>query len=207
MGKTEQLDSLFEKWRKKYNNNFSKDGIIKEEKWNEAVRKILFILKETNDYPDDLRKYVDEKPWKVLGYWSYGLQNVSKDIIPDFSEAWKNCEDYCRMIGILNLKKSPGGASADPQKIQDIAEDDKENIIEEIKIISPEIIVCGGTFDICKAIFHDVKEFGDRIYRFNKISESVWIDHVHPSQRNIRGDMMYYSLMVYYQKYLQKGLI
>jgi len=34
--------------------------------------------------------------------------------------------------------------------------------------------------------------------------DMLWIDYIHPTQRNIRRDMMYYALMVFYQKYLQK---
>lgn len=66
--KTEQLQELFEEWKaeqisrgEKIHKFFSKDGIIKEEKYEKTKPKILFILKEPNVLKDlDKEKYNDD---------------------------------------------------------------------------------------------------------------------------------------------------
>jgi len=63
MDKTTDLNKLFSNWKQKYPpGKFAEDGIIDEPSWIDAPNKILFIMKETNDYPGDVRAFVDEKP-------------------------------------------------------------------------------------------------------------------------------------------------
>ena len=112
MIKTEQLNKLFLGWKEanaSYKTSFSEDGIINEELWNKAgsKRQILFLFKERNKDGGerDFRKLLneDKNPWPTVGYWSYGLQNITD--LPRFEEAVKNSKDACRSSAIVNLKK------------------------------------------------------------------------------------------------------
>lgn len=207
MIKTQQLDNLFSEWKKvrpSYRTSFSEDGIINEELWDGAKKKIVFLFKERNGGEGDFRKLLDKdiNPWPVVGYWSYGLQNVTDNYLPNFEKAQKNKKAACRSSAIVNLKKTPGGGSSNMENIQQIAFLDKEFIEEELRIISPEIIVCGGIFDICRQLWDINEMISERVYKTAIFKDIVWIDFVHPASR-ISQDILYYALLYFFGKYLR----
>lgn len=211
MIKTQQLNKLFIEWendKPSYRNSFSRDGIINEELWNkvEAKRQILFLFKERNQDggEPDFRKLLDKdpNPWPVVGYWSYGLQNIVDNYLPNFEEAKKNSKDACKSSAIVNLKKTPGRGSSNMEEIQHIASSDKERIEEELRIISPEIIVCGGTFGICEQLWNMDEKMSERVYKTAIFKNIAWIDFVHPAAR-VNQDILYYALLYFFGKYLK----
>lgn len=206
MLKTEQLNSLFLKWKEYkplYKTSFSEDGIINEELWIKADIKIMFLLKETNNYIGDFREYVNKGPWKAIGYWGHGLQNIADFSYPDFAEARKenSYKYFCRSSAIVNLKKAPGGSSSNMNSIQEAAFSDREFIEEELRIISPKIIVCGGTFDICTKLWGKYEMISERVHKTAVFKDVVWIDFLHPRAR-IGQEFLYYALLHIFQKYL-----
>jgi len=205
--KTEKLNRLFEKWKESYGEereDFAEDGIVCEEKWETARRKILFLMKETNEFNRDLRHLIREKKdWNVLGYWAYGLLHATVDYIPPYKEAEKEqkCGEALPLLSsaVMNLKKLKGGSSADMEKIKEATERDKKRIKEELRIIKPEIVVCCGTWYVVKKTLLAEEEYSsigtlERCYRYE---DAVWIDFVHPGAR-LRHDMMYLGLVTYY---------
>ncbi len=190
------LDELFEKWKSSESVNsleFAMDGIIDETLWHSAPRKVLYLLKETNNFRSDLRILVKENPWKVIGHWTYALCNVQNGNLPSFSDADNNHNEFCNMSAILNLKKETGSSSADNDEVRRIAERDKELILEQLEIINPDIVVCGGTFHLIKDILITNSDPIDKDRRCYRINDTFWIDFCHPSAR-FRHDMMYYTL-------------
>ena len=218
MTKTEQLNSLFKEWQAKYpcyKDRFIRDGIVNENSWGSVVkRKTLFLLKDTNDkyyqslspsrknaYGDDIRKMLDDEPWKEIGYLSYGLQNTAKSLLPSFEDAAKNVTEASRQSAVMNLKKAPGKSYANPKEILESAKQQKEEIEKEIQIIYPDIIVLGGIGTILKEIFSH-RQLGERVYSFNIGSqEFLTVDFVHPQAR-VGDDILYYSLAAIFQRYL-----
>ena len=207
MSKTAELDDLFRCWQERYGKQkIVPDGIIREEYWGTAKRKILFLLKERNKKGNnsdaDFRKLVDAGPWPVLGQWAYGLMNTSVDHIPFFNEAnnKSNFQDSCRSTAIINLKKTPGVASADIDAVERVVQNDRDLIINELEIIQPKIIVCGGTFRLCQNLFpgRDFKQIveDDHCYL---LGDTIWIDFCHPSIPNIYHFIPYYGLMSVFQ--------
>ncbi len=207
MSKTEQLNNLFAKWREEYKGKeFAEDGIIDEECWNKAVKRILLVMKESNDYASDLRALGNKDPWRVEGYWSYGLQNTDRQTIPSFPLAYDdlNWKTAFRSSAVTNLKKAPGGSVAQMDIIKNVAQTESEFILKEIDIIRPDIIVCCATFNICREIMpSDVfTSIGpDGLCYTHK--DIIWIDYCHPGA-HYRHDMMYYTLMVLYQNCLRE---
>jgi hypothetical protein len=205
--KTDRLNSLFSEWKVKneaYQKGFAEDGIINEQFWNDekiTKKKVLILLKDTNDYIGDLRKLIDDNPniWSGIGYYNYAIQNTSISVVPSFSDARQNYKDYCRGTAIVNLKKITGGSINDKSETMRLAKEDKMYIDDEIRIIEPKVIICGGTFDICKELWNDLKEKSERVYEQGNI---IFIDYVHPSVPKIRHDMLFYALACYYQRYL-----
>jgi len=206
--KTPKLNELFQKWRQSYGDNakdFADYGIIQEDLWMKAKRKVLFLMKETNFFAGDLRKLARDNPWKVVGYWAYGLQNVTVEQIPPFVEAKReeNYKNAYSSAAIMNLKKMQGGPAADMIKVNDAVKRDAEFIKTELEIIRPEIVICCGTFGIVGNIISDFEKLvpEDRSYRH---INAVWIDYCHPSARYYYHRMMYYGLSAIYQNCLRQ---
>lgn len=206
MDKTTALNNLFVDWKQKYpSSKFAEDGIVKESLWNEAPVKILFILKETRDFSGNFRVEVYEKPWRILGYWAYGLINTKVDNLPPFANAKKadNWKEACRSVAILNLKKAPGGPNSDMKKIEENASKDKDLVVRELNIIKPEIVICCSVFNVIKRIFDfNFIEFPEQDERCYSYKDQIWIDYIHPSVRPLRHDMLYNTLLVHYQNAL-----
>lgn len=220
--KTLLLDELFTEWEPSvfrlpgHNGQpedkgpFIRDGIIREDLWNENKRKVLFLLKEINkgkheglhpDYHNDFRKNCDEIPWRRLGEWAYGLQHAGTSI--DFrnpkEEEWKQA---FRSTAILNLKKTAGGSTINWSVLRQYAlhESERARLQKELEIINPRIIVCCGRtigdsmFEIARGIPLTSCGPGDlacssssngisaNLY-YESETQRVWIDFVHPSIR------------------------
>jgi hypothetical protein len=162
-------------------------------------------LKDTNNFSGDLRKLIKEGPWEVMGIWGYGLQNTNKVSIPLFNLSYQNLRHGCLSTAIINLKKAPGRGIADYFKILDAVRKDSELIKKEISIIQPDVIVSCGTFGFINELYPNALtnpfDPDRRCYRFDN---RLWIDYSHPSARCSR-DIMYYSLMMFYQKALLLG--
>lgn len=204
--KTERLNALFEEWKRSYKEPdlaFAEDGIINENEWNEAPRKVLFLLKETNKYAGNFRELAQKSPWRVPGYWAYGLQNLQRGHIPPFAEAKeKYGEAFCRSA-LVNLKKITGGSAAKDEKIKGAARDDAKYIIKELEIIAPEIVVCGSTFWIVREVLlpGDFEPIGPVPEMCFMRKNVLWIDYCHPGARCCH-DTMYYGLVMMYQNCL-----
>lgn len=216
MKKTKELNRLFEQWKasnKEYKNNFAEDGIIEEARWENSKRKILFLLKETNELTSDLRNYIKANGPKGsnllhnVGRWAYGLQRTNKLYFPYCLEA-DNLENKLNALlssAIINLKKSAGEGSADMEEIKTCALRDKEFIRKEIGIIDPELIICGYTFylDVFEEIFSEFNKNPLDPDRFlYKLKNYLIIDFWHPAGRSSKH-MLYYTLCSAFQKYCQ----
>jgi len=203
--KTKKLNDLFEKWKETYGTQakkFNEDGIVDEEAWECAPRKVLFLLKETNNFIGDFRVALKEGPWKVIGYWAYGVQNVEPGRFPSFASARKpeNYRNACISSAVVNLKKLTGGSVAKKEEIQEAAQRDSDFICEELQTIEPDIVVCCSSFDIARSLYSDL-EAVDSDGKCYKQGKTPWIDFCHPSAR-YRHDMMYYTLIALYQNCL-----
>ncbi len=205
--KTEELNALFGEWRQGYGSQsacFAEDGIVDENAWSKAKRKVLFLLKETNRYVGDFRKLVREGPWKVLGHWAHGLHDTTATHSPPFPEAKEMADGACIASAVVNLKKTAGEATTDNLAL--LAEvkraKNTEFLHKELRIISSDVVVCGGTFEIAREVVEELRGAtpcgpDGRCY---EVGNAVWIKHCHPSVR-WPHDMTYYALMAFYSNY------
>jgi len=210
--KTERLNALFDRWRQRYEERggkFAPDGILDDVDWAHAPQKLLFLLKETNKYSGDIRKHIVQEwraPWPFVAMWAYGLKNVKASRIPEFAVANdpRNYKPALESSAVMNLKKLTGVGSSIREELLEATKDDKDFINEELGIIQPDIIVCGGTFDIVnKIIQRDGLEHPIGPDRKCFLSgKTLWIRFWHPSAR-YPHDMMYYGLTAIYQNYLR----
>ncbi len=190
-----------------------KDGIIHKKTYNKTTPKILWILKEAHD-PDkgdwDLREflhdrnryllnYKSKKPGgKIIALWprtwglvikvSYAIINNLKSL-EEINLSLRSCASVLDSIAVINIKKESGVNRASPKELDHfIRKPENQNEIydqiqEEIK---PDIIICGGTYDLIKkygiAIPTDYQKDSDWGGLFNN---QMWIDAYHPNQSTI----------------------
>ncbi|PIE81354.1 MAG: hypothetical protein CSA15_00910 [Candidatus Delongbacteria bacterium] len=202
----EQEDLLFNEYRKKHPeiDKFVIDGIISEEQYNNARYKIIYILKEVNGGENwDLREFVKTggraATWNNIARWTAGILELPKEI------NWDNLDkisenkrkDLLVKMGVVNLKKIPGGAVANKDEIN--AKIDCELIKKQIEIYRPDIIICGGTFDMLRSSCYKKKEsesyFTSRGIEYFLLNNKIpVIDYIHPQAR-IKNNILYYTLI------------
>lgn len=160
MEKNPAIDRLFEKWLRSYQKKgiptqgFSRDGIVDEDRFTNANRRVLFVLRETNSFPEsnefrgDLRAFlrhtVKWQLWHTVGRWAYGILND----FPTYHESYchKSIREGIGSVAIINLKKITGGSWSDLDEINQTAHRDREFIIREVDVIDPQVIVACGTW-------------------------------------------------------------
>lgn len=159
--KTYQLNELFDRWEKdtpEYEGVFIRDGIIDEELWNAPDNKrILFIAKEANDKGVDHKSLLmHERDFRVwwngeishafsyrIAEWAHGIK---KDF-PEFDSFYEQKEwhgtysDSLRSIAFMDVKKSAGKGSANHDLVLKAITDHREQLLRQIEIIQPELIV------------------------------------------------------------------
>jgi len=154
------------------------DGIIDRKRWNDAKRKVLFVLKEPGRAPNEKEAYnslqeLIQVEWRgvarysfiKLARWAYGIQNASLNGYPAFEEADnpKNRNEAFLSSALMNLKKIPSvnlDRSCSSQELSTYVKDHAKEILEQIKEIAPHVIVCGGllTYDLLqKTIQPEIK--------------------------------------------------
>lgn len=229
----DDLGKLFADWKKKANHKgevFISDGLVDKVKWQaEDNKKILFVLKEAygGDENWSLTEWLSElndypKIWKRIIEWTYGIHNTTETSIAGYSP--KICEenkDLIKNIAVLNIKKSRGKSRSNYEEIKKYARDDRDEIREQIKIISPNIIVCGSTFSALNEEVYDNKICGgdsdkcdNWFYYTNELTgkRTLIIDYYHPAVQWAALANYYAVVNIYQQallnkKRLERGMI
>lgn len=141
------MEELFKKWQQKYSfSAFIKDGIVDNEKYEKPH--VLFVLRDMNcSVSNDLRENLrvsgsGAKTWCNIGRWVKALLDENADYPYDMSPR-KRIEQISR-VAVMNIKKEGGTSRANGRTLVSYAEDQKEMILEQIKICDPDIIICCG---------------------------------------------------------------
>ena len=127
-----------------------RDGIFDEPEWKKAGKKILFVMKEVNNWEGgNLKNLFRDGPkyqtWHTASRWAAGiLYNF-----PEYEkiDTWPMKKGAIRKIASINLKKTSGRSYSNMSVINAYAYADKELLLEQIDEIQPNIIVACGTFD------------------------------------------------------------
>lgn len=186
---------IWSKWESHYKNleiepgRICRDGIVNEEEWGNSDIKVLFIMKEVNDWEGgDLKNLLKNGPkyqmWHTVARWAAGIQRG----FPDFLEIdnWDSMKESTKKIASINLKKTSGGSSANMSIINAYAKMDKELLREQIFLIKPNIIIAGGTFENLIWLL-DLDVDPDSPYKkpcLDKLTSAWVVPWVHPSRVN-----------------------
>ena len=206
------------------NNFFIPDGIVDEKTWEEVKsgKRILLVLKEA--YEDDHSKEQwsinkalrDAGPWGAIWNrvceWTRGIHDTTRDKIAGYipsdkmrSNGTTSANEWLRRIAVMNLKKSGGQSKSDYGEISAYANADAQEIIREIELIDPDIVVCGATFgDINRITGNTMQIDYDRRFCFSNVignKERLFIDFYHPAN-HFSALLNYYGIVGIYQQAL-----
>ena len=149
------MPDIWERWSAHYHatgidaDGICRDGVAIPERYDASPVKILFVLREANDWRNgDIRQLMADGPrfqvWHTVGRWAAGfLQGF-----PEYEtvDRYATIRDSLQQVAAVNLKKLSGGASSDPVQIDAYAFHDRELLREQIKHIGPTVIVACGTW-------------------------------------------------------------
>lgn len=206
-----ELEKLFDEWRKRHisedysnneisKNNFIPDGIIDEVSYMQSPTKILFIakeaacLKEENTIEKNFETAQNDGFWcrrVVLGEeggtrFSSGLALLANAILNENFETPEKDISALRYVAFMNINKRGGFTSCQTDRLDAYVEKYKDLIDREIKIISPDIIVCCGMgvrdclsgVDSCKSlpvleVYHPSARYKTDTDRLKKLEDEL----------------------------------
>ena len=205
-----ELEKLFDEWRKRHisedysndkisKNNFIPDGIIDEASYMQSPKKILFIAKEAaclkkgNTIEKNFEAAQNDGFWcrrVVLGEeggtgFSSGLALLANAILNENFETPEKDISALRYVAFMNINKR-GGFTECETDLDAYVEKYEDLIDREIKIISPDIIVCCGIgvrrclsgVDSCKSlpvleVYHPSARYKTDTDRLKKLEDEL----------------------------------
>ena len=183
------MDELFELWRdaRPSYRPFSNDGILLPKVWDTQSTKIAFILKEPNDgfynirgSSYDPRSGNSKSFWRNINMWSYTVKQLLGGASITYDDAYSRKEDAVGHIAYINLKKRHEGLSvSDHADIQGYVDSDWEFIEHQLRIVSPDVLFCGGTYRYIRNRMVTTR-LADKV--FSTPGRTI-IDFYHPSCR------------------------
>ncbi|MFH1893096.1 MAG: hypothetical protein ABIK83_10510 [Candidatus Zixiibacteriota bacterium] len=202
----EEEEKLFEQWQVN-RQGFVRDGVVSESDYLNSNPKIAFILKEVNDTEGggwDLRQFVSEgarrQTWDNIARWVHGIRN--RDSVQEwefYSEITNKFRiEQLRSICAINLKKSPGGHTADMDSLWAVAHEDKEFIQRQYGLYDPDLTICAGTGDLFRSVLGQssgpwrMTERGIRWYE--RDTRKYVVSFAHPEAR-VQSSLLVYGLL------------
>ncbi len=157
------------------NADFTEDGILNDTEFENAPKRLLFLLKDSNDFGGgSLAKLLADGPkyqmWHALARWAggilYGFDLNERKKREDMKRA-------LRQVAVVNVKKMTGSSSIHHHRLSDFVHLDGELLKEQIKRIRPDLIVACGTFHACKGLLNIRKK---DIVEMMK-NQNSWVAH------------------------------
>ncbi|MGI4843827.1 MAG: hypothetical protein ACRYF7_10990 [Janthinobacterium lividum] len=185
---------LFSRWRASspdFQDHFVEDGIIDLIKWERTETQVLFILRETNGYRNSMAALIhkactthlssklwDRPTFHNVGRWAYGLLHATEAGFPSFEAAHKNRKTSLLACAFINLKKTTGGPRA-TEAVEHATARDAIFLREQIELINPQVVVCGGTYKAIKQhLYPDIRRVAPRVH---EAGGRLFINANHPS--------------------------
>lgn len=192
----QKLEQLYKKWSNQHG-TFIKGGVIDEDMYSSASIRLLFLLKEVNSREsgwsliDLINNQISENNyldiWDTVGLWSFATSQGYKSY-----KGLRQAADYpfktgiadgLKQIATTNLKKQCGGGLSNMDDIRECALRDKDFISQEIEIINPKVIICGGTYYIMEELFSLNSSECSSGAKIGSYRDRVFVDMPHPRAR------------------------
>jgi len=213
-------ENLFSAWALEANRiygsqqQFVKDGVVEPERYFNSKRKTLFLLKEVHekegeskgwDLCEEIRNgapWSGWRNWDVLARWTHDiLAGQATDWNTLTSEVDSKVSDWLRNIALVNVKKSGGGASTDPQELWDYSQKFQDPLRAQVSLYQPDLIVYCGTGNIGWDLFKPNR--GEEF----RTSRNVWGHKFQIGDRPCVGVGFYHFGARYPHNFLHYGLV
>lgn len=181
---------LLNKWQKDRPNykKFCSDEILVPKEWETSKSKILFLLKETYadfiDITGELGpKGTSKTFWRKMKLWTYVIDELIENRNPDPNKIGEIKEEPNDTIAYVNLKKNveeKANPYSEDTDIMQYVENDKEYLVEQIKMINPKIILCRSTFKFAQKLYPNFQPISDKVTYADRM---LFIDYLPPSNR------------------------
>ncbi len=155
MSITDKENELFKRWQKErpQRKPFVKDGVVNGGEYEKSKVKTVFVVreyahaKEGYDLREEELTRYEHKIWQRVADTLYRIHQMS-----GYEQKASAEERMPPGICAFNLGKAGGNRTTDMTQLEIVAMDDREFILQQVEIYNPNLIICGGTFDI----FHRV---------------------------------------------------
>lgn len=182
---------LFAKWGKR---EITHDGVVAIDAYLASKVKVLYILKESNDFPsgsdftlkDFIKNGARWQSWNNIARWQHGIQTYYQTGTAEYKNhiTLTDRKNILRNIAVMNLKKETGGSSSKPQEILNHTINDFSLLKEQLNLYRPDIIICCGTGDIVvqQGLLNDIRQSIESTNetRYIKDSKTLLIKYFHP---------------------------
>ena len=152
-------DALFEEWKRCLGDEaeeFVPDGAVFGETYESTWPRIVFLMSTMLAAAWDLRDFLRSgdrwQTWNNVTRWTEGILSLP-EIRPwkDLERIDKNARICAlRKIAAVNIKKTPGGATAKRRELRGFARANREFIRRQLDLYRPHLIVgCGADVSAC----------------------------------------------------------
>lgn len=205
------LDKLMVAWEEAFPKDwyFNYDGVISTEDWDSCGKKVLFVLKETNEAKQNIVNAINRaievkasgwwrgKVLRRVGRWAYGLQKYD-GAVPSLRDAKLNEKIAVMSIAYINIRKTSGSARTDQKSFDAHAREFAPFVRRQIELINPDIVVLCGTYNQVKRyVFPELKKVSERVHVNDGV---VFINAFHPAARK-KSAMLYHQVLDNYHAY------
>ncbi|MEK3720580.1 hypothetical protein [Paenibacillus sp. FSL H8-0034] len=185
-----KLSDLYHQYIKP-DEHFVAGGVVDEADYENANVKVLMLFKEVNDkgqkenwsLVDLIQQQLNDQSflpmWKRVGEWNCGLQVG----FPQYSTASYNMNLGLQWLATTNLKKSGGGGQSNYAVIREHAINNVVLWTSEIEIMKPELVICGGTFEIVKEVLGLHTTVSPSGKQVGKALSTTFVQFYHPMYR------------------------
>ena len=184
--------------------NFICDGVVCPEKWFSQSIRPLYLLKEAYGegswdlIADHLCKSGQiSQMWRRVSKWTSGLLGTTENTLMPYGN-WGDVDhygnEYLQKIAVVNVKKSGGKSSSNMDEIRAYAQFDREELLRELELCDPTVIVCGYTASVMDIIFKTSvrKDRNENLFYHIQLNghDVLVLDYWHPA--NQYPDVMNY---------------
>jgi len=198
-----------------FRKNGSEDAL-----WDIAPKRVMFLNKDVPYNPNqDIREWILRQNetditalhYKNIALWLYGLLNIDDSGRSPIFEDINDTKIYSPFIdktpiAIVNCKKESGVSRISNETLSEHIERYKGFLKDQIQILDPDIIVCGGGSSMIKDfvktnVYPRLEKINNWMY-FDKFKNKLVIDSFHPSYYGLSKKEIYDRMMTHYQLFL-----
>ena len=195
---------------------YAKEDAKSEKKlvWSEAKWLAHEICME--DCGKDCEKCkITGSTFNPVAEWIYGIVNATDGELKAYDN-WlgvtsRKNKEYCAArdswlarAAIVNVKKSGGVSKSAYEDIKHYAEQDREYLIEQIELIKPTVIVCGGTYEMLCCIYPELNALPHTGNGATMLGNIKVIASCHPNH-HIKNEHKYNNVVGNYIDLLRQG--